>query len=79
MVDAKGDTVVIQFPKQYAFSRDKLKEPEDKKIIEECFSKVLQTNVKVNFKVEDEDGSIDESIEIAREIAGDDVPIIIED
>ena len=79
VVDAKGDTVVIQFPKQYAFSRDKLKEPEDKKIIEECFSKVLQTNVKVNFKVEDEDGSIDESIEIAREIAGDDVPIIIED
>lgn len=79
VVDAKGDTVVIQFPKQYAFSRDKLKEPEDKKIIEECFSKVLQTNVRVDFKVEDEGGGIEESIEIAREIAGDDVPIIIED
>lgn len=79
VVDAKGDTVVIQFPKQYAFSREKLKESEDKKIIEECFSKVLQTNVKVNFKVEDESGSIEESIEIAREIAGEDVPIIIEE
>jgi DNA polymerase-3 subunit gamma/tau len=77
--ETSGNTVVIGFDEQHAFSKNNLENPENKKIVEECFSKVMEKPVQVSFKVSEEENDIDKSIELTKEILGDNIVEVIED
>lgn len=79
ITDVKGNNIIIGFSEQYAFSKKNLENPvENKKAVEECFSKVLNKNIKVEFKVLEKENSMDKSIEMAKAIIGEDNVEIIE-
>lgn len=78
ITDVRGNNIIIGFSEQYAFSKKNLDNPENKKTVEECFSKVLNKNIKVEFKVIEKENSTDKSIEMAKAIIGEDNVEIIE-
>lgn len=79
IIDVKGNNIVIGFDEKYAFSKNNLENtPESRKTLEEYFSKVLNKPVKLLFKVLESENNIDKSIELARELLGDDIVEVIE-
>ncbi|WDC85112.1 hypothetical protein PL321_06330 [Caloramator sp. mosi_1] len=51
VVETKGNKIVIGFDKKYSFSKDNLEKVENKKVVEEYFSKVLKKDVKFEFRI----------------------------
>ena len=79
ITDVMGNNIIIGFSEQYAFSKKNLENPvENKKAVEECFSKVLNKNIKVEFKILEKENNMDKSIEMAKAIIGEDNVEIIE-
>lgn len=74
-----GNVITIGFDKDHAFGKENLEKQENKKIVEECFSKVLKKKARVEFKViGNEPSELDEAIERTKEILGDGIVEIIE-
>jgi len=60
-----GNVITIGFDKSNTFAKEKLEKHEDKKIVEECFSRMLNKKVRVEFKtIGNESDRPDESIGI---------------
>lgn len=79
VVDVSGNNIIINFDSQHVFSKTNLETPpEHKKMVEECFSRILNMDVRVTFKVEDEENSIDKSIQMVKELMGDNIVKVIE-
>lgn len=79
LVDVSGNNIIISFDPQHVFSKNNLENPpEHKKMVEECFSTILNKNVKVTFRVQEEENSIDKSIQMMKEIVGDNIVKVIE-
>lgn len=76
--DVKGNTIIITFNEQYAFSITNLERSENKSVVEENFSKALNKAVKVSFKVMEKDNQTLDGIENARRLLGEDIIEIIE-
>jgi DNA polymerase-3 subunit gamma/tau len=79
VVDVSGDNIIINFDSQHVFSKNNLESPpEHKKMVEECFSRILNKNVRVTFKVHEEANDIDRSIQMVKELVGDNIVKVIE-
>lgn len=79
VVDVSGDNIIINFDSQHVFSKNNLENPpEHKKMVEECFSRILNKNVRVTFKVHEEANDIDKSIQMVKELVGDNIVKVIE-
>lgn len=83
LVDVSGDNIIISFDSQHVFSINNLENPpEHKKMVEECFSKILNKDVKVSFRVDKEENStgksIDKSLEMVKELVEDNIIKVIE-
>lgn len=79
LVDVSGNNIIISFDNQHVFSKNNLENPpEHKRMVEECFSKILNKDVSVTFVVQDEENSIDKSIQMVRELMGDNIVKVIE-
>jgi DNA polymerase-3 subunit gamma/tau len=79
LMDVSGNNIIIGFNNQNAFSKNNLENPpENKKMAEECFSRVLKKDVKLIFKVLGENGSLDESSERVKKLVGDGMVKVIE-
>jgi DNA polymerase-3 subunit gamma/tau len=79
LVDVSGNNIIISFDSQHVFSKNNLENPpEHKKMVEECFSKILNKDVKVTFRVQEEENSIDKSIQMMKELVGDNIVKVIE-
>jgi DNA polymerase III subunit gamma/tau len=76
--DVKGNSIIISFSDQYAFSITNLERTENKSVVEENFSKALNKNVKIAFKVIKTDSQEEESAEKAKRLLGEDIIEIIE-
>lgn len=77
--EVSGNSIIISFDSQHTFSKNNLENPpEHKKMIEECFSRILNKDAKVSFVVRNEQGDINKSIEMLMEAAGDDIVKVIE-
>lgn len=76
--DVKGNTIIITFNEQYAFSITNLEKFENKSVVEENFSKALNKTVKVSFKVMEKENQTLDGIENARRLLGEDIIEIIE-
>lgn len=78
-VGVSGNNIIISFDSQYVFSINNLENPpEHKKMVEECFSSILNKDVKVTFKVREDENSIDKSIQMVKELVGDNIVKVIE-
>lgn len=79
LIDVSGDNIIIGFDSQHVFSKNNLENPpEHKKMVEECFSKILNKEIRVTFVVQDEENSIDKSIQMVKELVGDNIVKVIE-
>ena len=79
LVDVSGNNIIISFDPQHVFSKNNLENPpEHKKMVEECFSTILNKDVKVTFRVQEEENSIDKSIQMMKELVGDNIVKVIE-
>jgi DNA polymerase III subunit gamma/tau len=76
--DIKGNNITITFNDQYSFSKTNLERPENKSVVEENFSKALNKPVKITYKVLEKDNQIEEGIEKAKRLLGEDIIEIIE-
>lgn len=75
-----GNVITIGFDKDHAFGKENLEKHENKKIVEDCFSRVLNKKVSVEFKViGNEPNELDEAIERTKEILGEGIVEIIEE
>jgi DNA polymerase-3 subunit gamma/tau len=78
-VNIEGNNIIISFDHQHVFSKNNLENPpENKKIVEECFSRILNKPARVTFRVNEEQNTIDRDIERVRSIVGDDLIEVIE-
>ncbi len=79
LVDVMGNNIIIGFDNQHVFSKNNLENPpEHKKMVEECFSRILNKEVTVAFVVQGEENSIDKSIQMVKELMGDNIVKVIE-
>lgn len=78
VADVKGNIITIAFDEKFAFSKANLEKSDNKQIAEEYFSKILNKNVKLQFKVLERENTIDRSIELAKQILGEDKVEVIE-
>lgn len=79
LIDVTGNNIVIGFDNQHIFSKNNLENPpEHKKMVEECFSRILNKEVTVTFVVQGEENSIDKSIQMVKELMGDNIVKVIE-
>ncbi|MCX7884459.1 MAG: DNA polymerase III subunit gamma/tau [Caloramator sp.] len=79
VVDVKGNNIIIGFDEKYAFSKKNIESSRDNKnTIDEYYSKVLNKPVKVMLKIIDNKSDIDKSIELAKDILGEDIIEVIE-
>lgn len=80
VIDVNDNIIVIGFEEKFAFSKKNIESSaEHKKVLEEYYSKVLNRSVKVALKILEQDKSdIDKSIELAKNILGDDIIEVIE-
>jgi DNA polymerase-3 subunit gamma/tau len=75
-----GNIITIGFDKDHAFGKENLEKNENKKIVEDCFSKVLNKRARVEFKITgNESNELDEAIERTKEILGDGIVEVIEE
>lgn len=75
-----GNLITIGFDKDHAFGKEKLEKHENKKIVEDCFSKVLNKKAMVEFKITgNEPNELDEAIKRTSEILGDGIVEVIEE
>lgn len=79
VVDVKENNIIIGFDEKYAFSKKNIESSSDNKnTIDEYYSKVLNKPVKVMLKIIDNESDIDKSIELAKDILGEDIIEVIE-
>ncbi|SKA96747.1 DNA polymerase-3 subunit gamma/tau [Caloramator quimbayensis] len=79
VIDVKENNIIIGFDEKYAFSKKNIESSNDNKnTIDEYYSKVLNKSVKVALKIIDNKSDIDKSIELARDILGEDIIEVIE-
>lgn len=76
VIETIGNKIIIGFDRKYSFSKDNLDKVDNKKVVEEYFSKVLKKDVKVEFKVLGD--PMDDEIERAKNIFGDDLVEVME-
>lgn len=79
LIDVSGNNIIISFDSQHVFSKNNLENPpEHKKMVEECFSRILNKDVRVTFTVQNEEKDIDKSIQMVKELVGDNIVKVIE-
>lgn len=79
LADVSDNNIIISFDSQHVFSKNNLENPpEHKKMVEECFSRILNKDVRVTFRVQEEENSIDKSIQMVKELMGDNIVKVIE-
>lgn len=78
-VDVSGNKIIISFESQNSFSKKNLEDPpENKKMVEECFTRVLKKPSRVILKVSNEKSSIDQEIERVKSAFGDNIVEVID-
>lgn len=76
----RGNVITIGFDKDHAFGKENLEKNENKKIVEDCFSKVLNKKARVEFKIiGNEPSELDEAMERTKEILDNGIVEIIEE
>lgn len=71
--------ITIMFDEQHSFSKKNLENPKENKIlVEESISRVINKPAKVIFKVLEADNKIDESFEKIKQLVGEDIVEVIE-
>lgn len=83
LVDVSGNNIIISFDSQHVFSINNLENPpEHKKMVEECFSRILNKDVRVSFRVEEEENSTgkstDKSLEMVEKLVKGNIIKVIE-
>lgn len=76
--ETKGSIITVCFDESHGINRTVLSDSHKKKIAEEAFGKVLGKPVRLDFRVIREEVNMDRSIEMAKEIFGDDLVEVIE-
>jgi DNA polymerase III subunit gamma/tau len=76
--DVKGNTIIIGFDEKFAFSKSNLEKSENKQIAEEYFTKILNKNIKLQYKIIENESGTDKSVELARQFVGDGIIEVIE-
>ena len=61
LLKAQGNVLTISFPRNYSLHREALEQKENKALIENCISELLNTRVRVNFILSQELKHKDES------------------
>ena len=76
----KANTITIGFDKDKSFSKTRLEESENKRIVEKCLSKVLGRKLKAEFVIiGDEPSELDKAFEHTREVLGNGIVEVIEE
>ncbi|MBZ4664383.1 MAG: dnaX [Caloramator sp.] len=76
VVETKGNKIVVGFDKKYSFSKDNLEKAENKKVVEEYFSKVLKKDVKFEFRILGD--PMEDEIDRVKSVLGEDLVEIVE-
>ncbi|GIW48828.1 MAG: hypothetical protein KatS3mg079_304 [Caloramator sp.] len=76
IVETKGNKIVVGFDKKYSFSKDNLEKAENKKVVEEYFSKVLKKDVKFEFTVLGD--PMEDEIDRVKSVLGEDLVEVME-
>lgn len=71
--DVSGNYIYIAFDKEYSFCKENLEKVENRQLVEEYFTKVINKKIKIGFTVNDNKNNIDESIQKAKELFGEDI------
>jgi len=79
ITDVKNGTITITFEEKYAFSKRKIEEGDNKKFVVEAFSKVLKKPVKIKIEVENQKNDIEEVIDKAKKIFGEDLVEVVDE
>jgi hypothetical protein len=84
-IDINGNTIIILFDEQNSFGKKNLENPaENRKIVEESFSRVLKKHARVKFMLPEKEKSvesikgIDEDIQRVRDVLGDNIVEVID-
>lgn len=84
-VNTEGNTIIILFEEQNSFGKKNLENPaENRKIVEESFSRVLKKRAKVKFKLSGKEkgiemaSGIDQDIQRVKDVLGDNIIEVIE-
>ncbi|EYE88050.1 DNA polymerase III subunit gamma/tau [Fervidicella metallireducens AeB] len=71
--DVKGNYIYIVFDKEYSFCKENLEKVENRQLVEEYFTKVINKKIKIGFIINDNKNDIDESIQKAKELFGENI------
>ena len=76
----EGANIIIGFDEQNAFSKNNLESnPENRRIVEESFSKILNKPIRIKLRIKENDSLSDPSIEMAKPFIDDNIFEVIEE
>lgn len=78
-IECRNGILTIEYEEQFKFNKDRLEKPEYKKLIQEVLLEIFREDIKVVFKVEENDSNEKATEEILIESLGEDMVDIIDE
>lgn len=78
-VSCKDGIITVEYTDEYSFNKDRLEKPDNNKLVNEVFSKVLRNNVRVRFVVSDEKKENSNPEQVLNDVIGSDFLEIIDE
>ena len=78
-IDCKNGILTIEYEEQFKFNKDRLEKPEYKKLIQEVLLEIFREDIKIVFRVEQNDSNEKATEDILLESLGEDMVDIIDE
>ena len=78
-IDCKNGILTIEYEEQFKFNKDRLEKPEYKKLIQEVLLEIFREDIKIVFRVEENDSNQKATEDILLESLGEDMVDIIDE
>ncbi len=74
-----GGVITINYDNQYSFNKDRLEKPENNKLVNEVFTEILRSRVRVQFTVDEGEEKVKSTEEVLTDVIGSDFLEIIDE
>ncbi|MGV3026373.1 DNA polymerase III subunit gamma/tau [Clostridium thermobutyricum] len=74
-----GGVITINYDNQYSFNKDRLEKPENNKLVNEVFTEILRSRVRVQFTVDEGEEKMKSTEEVLTDVIGSDFLEIIDE
>lgn len=79
ITSCSGGIITINYDNQYSFNKDRLEKPENNKLVNEVFTEILRSRVRIQFTVDEGEEAVKSTEEALTDVIGSDFLEIIDE